>query len=513
MGAEEGVDLRERIGALRANGMSDDLVARRLLMEGWAPQYVEKELAALLPPPVALSLSAAPVRAGGRFRFLRIAGVALLIVGSAGAAYDMLTQPPVVYSIEIPSATSTAGLAYGTLPALLDPAYHAEVREKLIAARASFVDADLERMRLAVYEDGKEALMVPILAKGRVGSWWETPAGIYKVETREENHFSSFGHVYQPYSLAFQGNFFIHGWPYYEDGTPVAESYSGGCIRLSTEDARRVFDLVKTGLPVIVHGANIEPDSFGYDLKSPRVTADAYLVADVKNGTVLTKRDESSVVPIASITKLVSGLVTTEYLNLDKSVRVPADAIVYTSVPRLRAGSEVRIYDLLYLLLTESSNEAAQTLASALGRETFVRRMNEKAAAINMQSTVFTDASGADKGNVSTAEDLFTLLKYIYVNRQFLFGITAGKVETSAYGPLAFRNVRNFNIVPGVSEDLIGGKVGETLAAGKTYAGIFSVKIGGEMREVAVILLGSRDEYADAKSLISFIKNTYQPAQ
>ncbi|PIP46640.1 MAG: hypothetical protein COX15_00070, partial [Candidatus Colwellbacteria bacterium CG23_combo_of_CG06-09_8_20_14_all_42_19] len=83
------------------------------------------------------------------------------------------------------------------------------------------------------YEKGVFVNEFAILSKGKEGSWWETPAGLYKVQSKEKEHFSSFGRVYQPWSMAFQGNFFIHGWPYYPGGRAVESTYSGGCIRLA----------------------------------------------------------------------------------------------------------------------------------------------------------------------------------------------------------------------------------------------------------------------------------------
>ena len=52
--------------------------------------------------------------------------------------------------------------------------------------------------------------------------------------------------------IQFDGNYFIHGWPYYPDGTSVAKGYSGGCIRLSTEDAEELYGLVDIDMPIII---------------------------------------------------------------------------------------------------------------------------------------------------------------------------------------------------------------------------------------------------------------------
>jgi D-alanyl-D-alanine carboxypeptidase len=497
-------DPTARIAQLRASGLPDDVILGRLTLEGWSEH----------------ELSAALIHTSGVTRSAHPRPVALLAVfGAIFAAatfgsYYFFSQTPVVYSISLSgSATSSVPLlSYGALPELADPDYHGQVKRDLIAQQVSFIDADLTEMKLYVYTGGVESLQVPILAKGKIGSWWETPTGIYRIQTKEFNHLSSFGDVYMPYSLDFQGNFFIHGWPVYGDGTPVSSTYSGGCIRLSTEDAKKVYDLVSVGMPVIVRSAKTPADDFSYQLKGPSVTAAGYLVADANNGTVLLSKEPSQTAPIASITKLVTALVATEYINLDKYIIVQPESLVYTSVPRLKKGTEVRVYDLLFLLLQESSNEAAQALAGELGKIRFVDAMNSKARAIGLSRTFFHDASGAEN-DLSTPEDLFELLRYIQDNRRFVFGITNGDIIDSAYGKPAFKNIQNFNIIRNAPAKLLGGKIGQTREAGETYAGIFSLDVGSEKREIAVVVLGSSDSESDVRKLLNYVHNSYAPGE
>lgn len=508
-------DPTPRIEHLRRMGMSDSVILNRLVLEGWSEEdFAQKFAPRIMSAPEAETHHAElPQKTS---LLVPVSTIVLTIAAFLALVFAgyVLYKPPVVYSISMPAATSATGpsLVYGALPALSDPNYYQSVKQDFSNQKVSFIDANLSEMKLAVYLEGVLALQVPILAKGKVGSWWETPAGIYQIHSKERNHFSSFGQVNQPWSIEFQGNFFIHGWPSYEDGTPVSTSYSGGCIRLSTEDAKKVYDLVATGMPVVVYSAPVSGDLFNYQLKTPPVSANGYLVADVKNGTVLSSKNASIAAPIASISKLVSALVATEYINLDKTIYIPEEAIVYTAIPRLKAGSEVRAYDLLFLLLQESSNEAAEALAASRGRAQFIAYMNGKAEAINLSHTVFSDPSGA-KGDYSTPQDLFTLLRYIYDNRRFVFGITSGDVTESAYGTPAFKKIRNFNIIKNSPAKLLGGKVGQTNEASETYAGIFNVKVGGEEREIAIIVLGSRDAEADVRKLLTFVRDLYAPGE
>jgi D-alanyl-D-alanine carboxypeptidase len=364
-------------------------------------------------------------------------------------------------------------------------------------------------MELKVYKEGVVAFSAPILTKGKPGSWWETPVGIYEIQSREENHLSSFSGVYQPWSLAFQGNFFIHGWPYYQDGTPVSSSYSGGCIRLSSEDAKKIYELASIGMPVIVYQTEEKGDSFVYQPKGPVLHSNSSLVVDIKNGTVLAGSNENKKVPIASITKLMTALVAVEYLNLEKQVVTPAAAKVETVIPRLAPGGRESVHDLLILMLTESSNEAAEVLASALGRDYFISLMNDKAKAIGLFETTFADPSGLSKDNISTARDIFLLLQYINQNRHFILDITSGNLERSAYGEVAFGSLNNFNQIIGIKDEFVGGKIGNTDEAKETYAGVYTMNIRGEDREIGVVVLGAEDVQSDVKALLSFIAKLY----
>lgn len=424
----------------------------------------------------------------------------------AGGLFFIRSEHTLGYAISLPFLPQKHAeyLSHGSEARLSNSDFFNEVKADFLEKKSDLVEADLSAMVLRVYQKGEQVLEVPILTKGREGSWWETPAGLYAISTKAKSHFSSFGKVYQPWSMAFQGNFFIHGWPYYPDGEPVPQGYSGGCIRLSTEDAKRVFDLVEVGTPVLVFEEDFSSDGFSYTTLDTPVTAAAYLAADVGNNQLLYGKDTDTLLPIASITKLMTALVATEYLNLDTEAVVPPEAIVYTSRPRFSVGESVSIYQLLFPLLTESSNEAAEIIARHYGRDRFVARMNEKAASIGMSHTVFTDPSGADAGNVSTAEDLFVLAKSLYNNRKFILDISSGKLKGSAYGAPTFADLRNFNDLY-THPYFIGGKVGQTGAAGETNLSIFEVPVGATTRPIAFVVLNAKSSKDDLTVLLETI--------
>ena len=405
--------------------------------------------------------------------------------------------------VENPYTKAQTALNYGVQMSFSQPNFFSETRDAFIAQSKTFVEADLATMQLRYFKEGVLELQVPIIAKGAKGSWLETPAGLYEVQSKKEARYSSFGQMYTPWSVAFQGNFIIHGWPYTENGAKVPSDFPGGGIRLSDTDAEKIFNLVELKTPILVHAAPSAPDTFLYEPKIPELDTPHYLIADVESNTVLASSDLDSVAPIASLTKLMTALVAAEYINLDARVRVAQPTFVQSLIPRLNGLGTVSMYSLLQLLLVESSNEAAEVIAAQVGRAEFISHMNEKAASIGLSHTHFSDPSGLSAGNTSTVRDLLGLITYIYNTRQFIVDLTANQDLPTAYISGEFGTLSNFNEVKGL-ENFIGGKVGETTAAGQTSVTLHKIKVKGVERVIAIVLLGSDSRNADVKELLGY---------
>lgn len=394
-------------------------------------------------------------------------------------------------------------LVYGTDARLSNPAFFRQTLTSLIAQKADVVFVNLSTMKVRVIQKGEVVLELPVATKGRDGSWWETPAGLYRIETKEVDRFSHMGHVHMPYAMQFSGNFFIHGWPTHPDGSPVSSTFSGGCIRLKDEDAKKLYEHVSIGTPILVYEKGFAPDTARFSPEPPSVSATAFLLADIDSGSVLAAHNETKVLPIASLTKLVTALVVVEHINLDAFLVVPNDVHVFTSVARLTPGEKIRAYDALQLLLRESSNEAAKTFEAFFGTQRAVALMNAKAESIGLSHTVFTDMSGADVGNISTADDLFALARYIVVNRAFVFDLTAGRITNAAYGDSAFPDIRTLNEF---ADDVhfIGGKNGQTSVAHETGLSVFNDMFATTPRRIVTIVLRSDNRKHDQEVLREF---------
>lgn len=381
--------------------------------------------------------------------------------------------------------------------------------DSLAQAHRALIAADLGTMTLYLYEDGHATATIPILSKGKRGSRWETPTGLYRIETREVDHFSTIGAVHMPYSMQFFGNFFIHGWPYYPDGTPVAEGFSGGCIRLSTEDAARVFAFARPDMPVFIweSPSDTAPIDIDVSQKLPRISAASFIVADVRTGTVYAERFADKVFPIASVTKLMTALVANETTHYDRLLAVSSDDRRATdgTPGNIILNDLVTVGDALYALLLESNNSVAYTLARHHGSDNFMRWMNDKAHAIGMTHTFYEDPSGISEKNVSTANDLFVLMRYIHESQSYILGMSREPQKTIVSESGSKYTLGNFNHFAG-NPQFVGGKVGYTSAARETMTAVFDVPIDGKTTTIAIVVLGSNDRKADVQALLSWFK-------
>lgn len=435
--------------------------------------------------------------------------IILIVTGIAGGAFYYFRENIYNYNLFTSIGENKySTLEYGSKPALSNPDFFKITLSDFVSQNLSFIEADLSTMKLRVYQNGSMVKEVPIIAKGKEGTYWETPAGIYKIEDKHKNHFSSFGKVYMDWNMIFQGNFFIHGWPYYPNGKQVESQYSGGCIRLSDEDAKAIYDLVNVGTPVLVYEKDFENDDFNYSEKLPSLKALSYLAVDLKNNFVFIEKSSKDQFSIESITKLLNILVATEYLNLEKDVIVTKDMLIETAYPRLKVGQKISFFDLFYLILMESSNEATAVISHYIGDQKLVDLINEKAKAVGMKNSKFVDVFGKSPDNISTAEDLFNLIKYIYNNRSFIFEITSGRANIELYGQSMFSDLKNLVGFIGGPE-FLGGKPSAEKGIRGSMISIFEIQSKNEKRPIAIIVLNSQYYSKDILDILGYIKNSY----
>jgi D-alanyl-D-alanine endopeptidase (penicillin-binding protein 7) len=143
------------------------------------------------------------------------------------------------------------------------------------------------------------------------------------------------------------------------------------------------------------------------------VESGAALVVD-STGQVVYSKNPDEVLPIASITKLMTAVVVLDSgLPLDEVITISADDkdFLRNTHSRLQVGSQLTRRELLHIALMSSENRAAAALGRThpAGKAAFVQLMNAKARVLGMRNTHFADSTGLDGGNVSTARDLVKL--------------------------------------------------------------------------------------------------------
>ena len=129
------------------------------------------------------------------------------------------------------------------------------------------------------------------------------------------------------------------------------------------------------------------------------VNAKASVIYEPESDTILYAKNENARLPMASTTKIMTALVAIERENLNKKVKVdPRSVGIEGSSAYLRAGEEFTLRELLYALMLRSANDAAEAIAYAIAGslEEFALIMNEKAAALGLSDTHFTNPHGLD---------------------------------------------------------------------------------------------------------------------
>jgi serine-type D-Ala-D-Ala endopeptidase (penicillin-binding protein 7) len=222
----------------------------------------------------------------------------------------------------------------------------------------------------------------------------------------------------------------------------------------------------------------------------PDIRAAAAIVFNPETGQVLWEENAQDKRSIASITKVMTALVFLEdEPDLSQQITVERADTYAASTTYLRTNERITLDDVLHLTLIASDNAAARVLArvSHGGTASFVERMNEKAIELGLESTSFTDPSGLNPANISSAYDLSRLISFASGNERM-----AAIMRTAQYSVKTNRrsvNIHNTNrLVLGGEIDVMGGKTGFITKAGYCLATLLRLPQGNQ---VAVVVLGA----------------------
>jgi D-alanyl-D-alanine endopeptidase (penicillin-binding protein 7) len=240
--------------------------------------------------------------------------------------------------------------------------------------------------------------------------------------------------------------------------------------------------------PLIVALA-VSPAHAKSKFKPTPETAKAVFVYDRTNNTVRESINADSIVPIASITKLMTAYVALEsHAPLDEFITIVAQKIETSNV--LRPGMRVSRQTLIELSLIASDNLAAKTLALSdpEGYQSFIGRMNSTARQLGMESTNYIEPTGL-LPNTSTARDLHLLNRALVKYSAFTdsaMSKTSTVIVKDKRGLWQKLNIRNTNFFAG-SYDIKIGKTGFTSPAGWCI----NMLIHYNNQEFDIVVLGS----------------------
>lgn len=392
-------------------------------------------------------------------------------------------------------------------------------REALVWEKRDFAFADLDAMAMTLYASGTLRSSFPIVAKPSLGSFFAPPDGFYTIQGKATEHISKIDRGRFSWAVYLYGNYLIHAALPASKTAGIlggtASPHAGG-IQLASADAKELFAFARDGMPVLVSGsATAQGVSFTYFRKSllphsvPEVSAASVLAADLETGEILFEKNKNDAFPIASVSKLVTALVAEERISPSRLLVVGDEALrVYGNAAGLVRGEIFRADELIYAMMLSSSNNAAKMYELAVPG--FIGYMNEKAREIGMAHTSFRDSSGLSQDNVSSAQDLFTLLQYLDVKHKEIVDMTRGKSRTAAsQNKLKTHVWANINW-PREDKRFLGGKAGFTDDSLQTMAGIYTVRAseyGG--RKIGIAVLGSRNRISDIRAVIGYLEKNF----
>jgi len=250
-----------------------------------------------------------------------------------------------------------------------------------------------------------------------------------------------------------------------------------------------------------------------WSIEEPEILAKSAIVLNFRNDrkdSTLFQKNINEVLPIASLTKLMTAIIAIENYNPEEIIKVSEKSIsVDGNNGGLINGEELKIKDLLYIMLIESSNDAAMALAEdnpRMNYEEFMQKMNKKAKELGLNNTNFNEPIGLDSYNQSTVSEIAILAEYA-----FKFPLLAEILKTSeatiySIDKKFIHKITSTNKLLGKIPQLIGGKTGFTEEAGGCLMTISNILNNNYL---ITVILGSTQREDDTAKLIDWAQTAW----
>ncbi|WP_427184817.1 D-alanyl-D-alanine endopeptidase [Bordetella bronchialis] len=300
--------------------------------------------------------------------------------------------------------------------------------------------------------------------------------------------------------------------------TTVAKKSASGKTSTTTRKETVADTTTKSGKKVVSHATSTTRSKVSAAAAPATTSAQAAAlrssvayVQDLATSTVLFSKNEDTIRPIASISKLMTALVVVDANQpMDDMLEVTDDDIdrLRRAASRLPVGSRLSRADMLHVALMSSENRAAHALGRYYpgGMPAFVKAMNAKARELGMMDTHFVEPTGLSSENVSSPRDLVRLLRAAS-QRPLIHRYTTDTEYDVDMGRGQMRTFRNTNaLVRSADWDIKVSKTGFINEAGECL--VMLAHIQG--RDLAIVLLDSQGKYsriADAVRIRKFVQN------
>ncbi len=237
---------------------------------------------------------------------------------------------------------------------------------------------------------------------------------------------------------------------------------------------------------------------------APAITAQGAIVVDLDTQQEMLAKNVDQRRPPASIMKVVTAMVALDNFKLNQLLPISAAAAaVEPNHMGVSAGEKVPVDDLLYGMLLDSGNDAAEALAEGVpgGRPAFLQMMNLKASSLSLQNTHFVDPSGLDDDNYTTPYDMAVLAAEAlkgYPTVRTVVGTKQISIPATPthtwYGPT------NLNDLLWDTAGTYGMKVGYTDAAQ------YTITLAGQKdgHNILIVLLGSQRHFTEGRALFAW---------
>lgn len=244
------------------------------------------------------------------------------------------------------------------------------------------------------------------------------------------------------------------------------------------------------------------------------LTAKSTIMIDVMSGQVLYGKNTDLVLPIASLTKLMTALIFLE-TNPDFSQEITIEESDNSRVEGSRLyvvpGEKMTVGDLFYSSLVGSANNATKALARSTGlsEDDFLKKMNAKVEDLGLTKTVFFDVTGLSPDNTSTVYEYSRIANYAFRNSLIKDAVQRSEYTFETIEKKILHRIRSTNqLLTDPELNLIGAKTGYIDEAGYTFV-YQSLQDGHEVMVVIFKSISSQARFAETKALIQWAFNNF----